>query len=83
VSENLKAYLKVIVEDNGPGIPDDLKSRLSNRFQRGQTKATGKGLGLFLVKTLVDSYGGRIWVEDRVPGDYTQGARFILVLPAA
>jgi signal transduction histidine kinase len=83
VIEGQKAYLKVMVEDNGPGIPDDLKGRLFNRFQRGKTKASGKGLGLFLVKTLVDSYGGRIWVEDRVPGDYVQGSRFVLILPAA
>lgn len=82
LQEGQKEYLKVIVEDDGPGIPDDLKGRLFNRFQRGQTKATGKGLGLFLVKTLVDSYGGRIWVEDRVPGDHTKGARFVVLLPA-
>jgi signal transduction histidine kinase len=40
------------------------------------------GLGLYLVKTLVDSYGGRVWVEDRVPGDRTKGARFVVMLPA-
>lgn len=83
LKEGQKEYLRVIVEDNGPGIPDDLKERLFNRYQRGQTKATGKGLGLFLVKTLVDSYGGRIWVEDRVAGDFGQGSRFMLILPAA
>jgi signal transduction histidine kinase len=40
------------------------------------------GLGLYLVKTLVDSFGGRVWVEDRVIGDYSKGARFVVVLPA-
>jgi signal transduction histidine kinase len=40
------------------------------------------GLGLYLVKTLVDSYGG-VWAEDRVPGDHTKGARFVVMLPAA
>jgi signal transduction histidine kinase len=40
------------------------------------------GIGLYLVKPLVDSYGGRVWVEDRAPGDHTQGARFVVQLPA-
>jgi signal transduction histidine kinase len=43
--------------------------------------ARGMGLGLYLVKTLVDSFGGRIWVEDRVFGDFSKGARFVVVLP--
>ena len=36
----------------------------------------------YLVKSLVESYGGRVWVEDRVPGDHTKGARFVVMLPA-
>jgi signal transduction histidine kinase len=35
-----------------------------------------------MVKTLVDIYGGRVWVEDRVQGDRTKGARFVVLLPA-
>lgn len=76
-----ESYHKVIVEDNGPGIPDELKTRIFNRFERGRTKAKGKGLGLYLVKTLVHDFNGKIWVEDRVPGDHTKGARFVVVLP--
>ena len=38
---------------------------------------------LYLVKSLVDSYAGMIWVEDRVPGDHTRGAKFVVMLPAA
>ena len=40
------------------------------------------GLGLYLVKSLVESYGGRVWVEDRIAGDHTKGARFVVMLPA-
>jgi PAS domain S-box-containing protein len=75
-------YCVVSVADNGPGIPDTLKGLLFVKFQRGVTKASGRGLGLYLVKTLVDGYHGRVWVEDRVPGDYTKGAKFVVMLPA-
>jgi PAS domain S-box-containing protein len=80
--ENDVKYCKVHVEDNGPGIPDNVKNMLFTRFQRGDTKASGKGLGLFIVKTLVEDYGGRVWVEDRVAGDHRKGARFVVMLPA-
>jgi signal transduction histidine kinase len=77
-----ESYHKVIIEDNGPGIPDELKTRIFNRFERGNTKAKGKGLGLYLVKTLVHDFNGKIWVEDRVQGDHTKGARFVVLLPS-
>lgn len=82
VNENGQKYYRCIVEDNGPGIPDELKSKLFHRFQRGATKAHGKGLGLYLVRALVDGYGGNVWAEDRVQGDYKQGSRFVVMLPA-
>jgi PAS domain S-box-containing protein len=82
VSESGKNYYKVSVEDNGPGIPDDLKDKIFNRLQQGKTKARGLGLGLYLVKSLMDSYHGKVWVEDRIQGDHTKGARFVVMLPA-
>jgi PAS domain S-box-containing protein len=83
VREDGNDYCLVSVEDNGPGIPDSLKEKLFTRFQRGATKASGRGLGLYLVKTLVDDYHGKVWVEDRVPGDYKKGSRFMVKLVAA
>ena len=53
-----------------------------NRLQRGDTKARGMGLGQYLVRSLIESYQGRVWVEDRVPGDHTKGAKFVVMLPA-
>ncbi len=73
-------FYRVIVEDDGPGVADGFKDSIFNRMQKGSAK--GMGLGLYLVKTLVDSFGGRVWVEDRVLGDYAKGARFVVLLPA-
>jgi len=75
-------YCRVSIEDNGPGVPDLMKDKIFNRLQRGVTKARGMGLGLYLVKALIESYDGMIWVEDRVKGDHTKGARFVVMLPA-
>jgi signal transduction histidine kinase len=78
-----RSYYEVSVGDTGPGIPDDAKPGLFTRFGGGRTRARGRGLGLYLVKTLVGSYGGDVRVEDRVPGEHTKGAKFVVTLPAA
>jgi PAS domain S-box-containing protein len=82
VVDNGKAYCRVDVEDDGPGIPDQLKSTLFDRLSLSTTRARGKGFGLCLIKMLVDDYRGRFWAEDRVPGDHSKGARFVVMLPA-
>jgi two-component system sensor histidine kinase BarA len=71
----------VSVEDTGPGIPDAMKVQLFNRFQRGESMMTGAGLGLYICRMLVERYGGRIWMEDRVEGRPECGAaiRFTLL----
>jgi PAS domain S-box-containing protein len=77
-----KRYLRVEISDHGPGIPDDLKERIFARYtQRIGKKAQGSGIGLTLVQRIVDRYGGRIWVEDRVIGNHTKGAKFVFLLP--
>jgi signal transduction histidine kinase len=82
VLENGSHFYQVSVEDNGPGVPDSFKLKVFNRMLQGDAGAKGMGLGLYMVKTLVDSYQGRVWVENRVPGDHTKGAKFIVRLPA-
>ena len=67
-------FVEVSISDTGPGVPDELKPVIFNRFQIGSSRGSGKGLGLYIAKTLIERYEGRIWVEDRVPGDYSQGA---------
>jgi signal transduction histidine kinase len=74
-------FYRIDVTDDGKGIPDALKDRLFNKGVRGGSKAPGQGLGLFLSQNIVAGAGGRIWVEDRIPGDHTKGTRFIVLLP--
>jgi signal transduction histidine kinase len=73
----------VSVIDRGRGIPDDRKMVVFERFATGVTGIKGFGLGLSIVKSIVDKFGGRIWVEDRVIGDYTKGTVFKIKLPKA
>lgn len=68
--------VSVVVEDNGPGIPPELRQRIFHPFFT--TKETGTGLGLSIVHRIVESHGGRITVGQRDGG----GASFVLVLPA-
>jgi len=74
-------FCKVAVEDNGPGIPDSLKALIFDRSQTAK-KLRGKGLGLYIVNTLVSDFHGKVWVEDRVSGDHSKGAKFVVMLPA-
>ncbi|MDN7023624.1 PAS domain S-box protein [Methanoculleus sp. FWC-SCC1] len=73
----------VSIEDTGPGIPDAVKPTLFSRFQKGKSKQSGKGLGLYIVRMLVERYGGSIRVEDRVPGKPEEGAAFRFTLQKA
>ena len=76
--------VQIAVEDDGPGIPDDERDIVFERFARGggagrRGSGEGVGLGLALVAEHVRLHGGRVWVEDR--GDDEQGARFVIELP--
>lgn len=82
IREDDREYCRVQVEDDGPGIPDESKKTLFNRSLKGTPRAKGMGLGLYIVKTLVENYGGRVWAEDRVTDDHTKGARFVVTLPS-
>jgi PAS domain S-box-containing protein len=68
----------VSVADNGPGVPDGQKEDIFGKGERG-LDSDGTGLGLYLVRSLVDIYGGDVWVEDNEP----EGALFKVRLPTA
>jgi len=71
----------VSIADHGRGISEEEKGIIFDRFSKA-AKKKGSGLGLHIVKTLAGRYGGKVWVEDRVAGDFTQGAVFKVQLPA-
>ncbi len=75
-------FVRVSVEDTGPGIPDDQKQEVFHRYEK-RRRGVGEGLGLFLVQVLIERYGGRIWAEDRVPGHPERGAAFRFTLRQA
>ncbi|GIU99401.1 MAG: hypothetical protein KatS3mg014_1017 [Actinomycetota bacterium] len=71
----------IAVEDEGPGVPDELKEVIFEPFRRGPetTMGSGSGIGLSLVARFAELHGGRAWVEDRPGG----GASFRVFLPGA
>ncbi len=68
----------VRIADNGPGIPDARKESVFGKGEMG-LDSPGTGIGLYLVRTLVDQYGGEVWVEDNAP----TGTVFNVRLPKA
>ena len=74
-------YIKMEFIDNGIGIDDASKSSIFLRSERKNESVRGMGLGLSLVKQIVELYDGQIYVENRVEGDHTKGSNFILLFP--
>ncbi|RYG67953.1 PAS domain-containing protein, partial [bacterium] len=81
-------WLEITVRDQGPGIAPEQRAVLFSRFGRtpseargsgSRAKPTGTGLGLFLTKHLVETHGGKIWVESEAG----KGAAFKFTLPVA
>mgnify|MGYP002401055860 CR=1 FL=1 len=73
--ESASRALRVLVIDQGPGIPEEERERIFKTFY--SLNAQGNGLGLAICRGIVEAHQGRIWVEENEEG----GARFVFVLP--
>lgn len=76
-------YIECSVEDDGPGIGNEIKSQLFTRCEMSQRQSTGHGLGLYIVRSLVERYGGVCCVADRANGRPELGAAVHFTLMSA
>lgn len=71
------------VYDQGPGVPEDHRERIFERFYQvdpARSGGEGTGLGLAICKHIVEAHGGRIWAESNADGG---GGKFLFTLPSA
>jgi signal transduction histidine kinase len=74
----MEGGIELTIEDEGPGIPEDLRDVLFVPFRQGPNAGgRGVGIGLSLVKKFAELHGGTAVIEDRTGG----GARFVITLP--
>jgi PAS domain S-box-containing protein len=82
-AEIVKQVKMVRIEfaDRGVGVPDTAKEFIFRRTGSPEDQIVGRGLGLTLVDQILKNIGGMIRVEDRVKGDHSKGANFVVLLP--
>jgi two-component system sensor histidine kinase ChvG len=75
----------VLVEDDGPGIPEDKFETIFDRFYsdrpKGASFGNNSGLGLSIVKQIIETHHGKVYAENKVSGEDIMGARFVIQLP--
>ena len=76
-----RKYWCVSITDHGVGIPDSKKTIVFGKLTSGEDRQVGSGLGLSIVRAIVEAYRGLVWVEDRVLGDPSKGCVFRVALP--
>ncbi len=72
-------FVRMVIEDNGEGIPEELKDKIFEPFFTTKAEGEGTGLGLPIVKQIVESHGGRFYLESQVG----VGTRAIVEIPVA
>jgi len=72
------------ISDHGPGVPDDEKLLIFNKFDqssRTRSGAGGTGLGLSICSKIMELHKGKIWVEDNIENENSVGTTFIVMFP--
>jgi signal transduction histidine kinase len=78
-TETVNGHVTLTVQDDGPGIPEELMPRVFERFVRsGRDGVRGSGLGLSIVRAVADSHGGSVELDSGT----APGARFVIRLPS-
>jgi signal transduction histidine kinase len=81
-STTAQGQARLVVEDDGPGVPAQLAGTLFERFVRGAGDGGGSfGLGLAIVRAVAESHGGAVALEQTHSGPDRPGARFVVTLP--
>lgn len=73
-------FVEITVKDNGPGISEGMKKKVFDRFVSDSKTRGSYGLGLHIVKMLVEGYGGKVCADDRIPGEPDKGVVIRLTL---
>jgi two-component system sensor histidine kinase KdpD len=84
IEEDGKPFVRVTVDDTGPGLPVGMEARVFEKFTRGEKESAkpGIGLGLAICRAIVEAHGGTIGALNRVARDgHIEGARFWFNLP--
>lgn len=81
IYESKKNYLKIEFIDNGIGIENSRRKTIFTREYKNYDFLGGLGLGLSLTGKIIESYNGKIWIEDRIRGDYEKGSNFVILIP--
>ncbi|KKN45541.1 hypothetical protein LCGC14_0681940 [marine sediment metagenome] len=74
-------YVKLEFSDNGIGVQDFKKEKIFLEGYKELKGEKGMGIGLSLITKIIKLYKGKIWVEDRIKGDYSKGSNFIVLIP--
>ncbi|WP_175664993.1 DUF4118 domain-containing protein [Burkholderia ambifaria] len=84
VTDDGHPFVRVHVDDHGPGLPSGMETRIFDKFTRGEKESAtpGIGLGLAICRAIVEAHGGRIGALNRTgPDGRVTGARFWFTLP--
>jgi signal transduction histidine kinase/PAS domain-containing protein/ActR/RegA family two-component response regulator len=74
-----KDSVKIVIKDNGPGVPDNIGGRIFEPFFTTKEVGDGTGIGLAFCHRIIHSHGGKIWLDQ----SYTKGSKFCITLPVA
>ncbi|MFX0038266.1 MAG: sensor histidine kinase [Promethearchaeota archaeon] len=86
ISKEIKDFgsnIRIEFIDNGVGMPDSMKRNLLQPVYKKTKDFKRIGLGLLLVNEVIGNLSGKVWIEDKVLGDYTKGSKINLLIPEA